>query len=108
MIKDQFEQVSAQQWAAPKIDETIVTIGRKLAGAQVPGSESEDELQVLKKIIMAIQRYLRWALTGGKPGPGIKVIMEILGRETTLSRLQDAKDISVKFRSPELQEPQNN
>lgn len=106
-IKDHFEQVSAQQWAAPKLDGTIITIARKLAGAKSPGSESEDELQELKQVIMAIQRYLRWAVTGGKPGPGITAIMGILGRETTLSRLQDAQEISVEFKSPELQEPQD-
>ncbi|EGE04210.1 glutamyl-tRNA synthetase [Trichophyton equinum CBS 127.97] len=35
--------------------------------------------------------YLRWALSGGAPGIGIPNTMEILGRDETVRRLQDAE-----------------
>ncbi|EFR04814.1 glutamyl-tRNA synthetase [Nannizzia gypsea CBS 118893] len=36
--------------------------------------------------------YLRWALSGGAPGIGIPNTMEILGRDETVRRLQDARE----------------
>lgn len=40
----------------------------------------------------ALYSYLRWALAGGMPGPGVADIMTILGRRVTLSRLRDAAE----------------
>ena len=37
-----------------------------------------------------LYHYLRWALLGGKRGPGIAETMDILGRETCVKRIQDA------------------
>lgn len=36
--------------------------------------------------------YLRWALSGGAPGIGIPNTMEILGRDETVRRLQNARE----------------
>ncbi|KAJ9612227.1 Glutamate--tRNA ligase mitochondrial [Cladophialophora chaetospira] len=37
-----------------------------------------------------LYHYLRWALLGGKRGPGIAETLEILGREICISRIRDA------------------
>lgn len=48
--------------------------------------------------------YLRWALSGGAPGIGIPNTMEILGRDETVRRLQDAK-VATKPLLPQKQMP---
>ncbi|EFE42728.1 hypothetical protein TRV_02448 [Trichophyton verrucosum HKI 0517] len=48
--------------------------------------------------------YLRWALSGGAPGIGIPNTMEILGRDETVRRLQDAKE-ATKPLLPQKQMP---
>ncbi|OJJ97134.1 hypothetical protein ASPACDRAFT_123938 [Aspergillus aculeatus ATCC 16872] len=44
-----------------------------------------------------LYHYLRWALSGGAPGPGIPETMVVLGREETVRRLQDAKDLTLEL-----------
>ncbi|KAM5444497.1 Glutamate--tRNA ligase mitochondrial [Microsporum audouinii] len=46
--------------------------------------------------------YLRWALSGGAPGIGIPATMEILGRDETVRRLQDARE-ATKSMLPDKQ-----
>jgi glutamyl-tRNA synthetase len=41
-----------------------------------------------------LYHYLRWALLGGAPGLGIPATMEILGREESIRRLQEAREIT--------------
>lgn len=41
-----------------------------------------------------LYHYLRWALSASAPGPGIPETMEILGRDETLRRIQDAKALT--------------
>ena len=43
-----------------------------------------------KEINKAVNRYLRWAVAGGSPGPGIAETMVLLGRDVTLQRLREA------------------
>ncbi|EXJ62802.1 glutamyl-tRNA synthetase [Cladophialophora yegresii CBS 114405] len=37
-----------------------------------------------------LYHYLRWAILGGRQGPGIAEALEILGRDTCIRRIQDA------------------
>jgi len=37
-----------------------------------------------------LYHYLRWALLGGKQGPGIAESLEVLGREACLERIRTA------------------
>jgi hypothetical protein len=39
-----------------------------------------------------VYMYLRWSLAGGKPGPPVGEMMSILGKETCLKRLENAKE----------------
>ncbi|KAL4807609.1 hypothetical protein BDV18DRAFT_135657 [Aspergillus unguis] len=41
-----------------------------------------------------LYHYLRWALSAGAPGPGIPETMSILGREETIRRLDEARDLT--------------
>lgn len=38
----------------------------------------------------SVQHFLRWALTGGRPGPTLVLTMSILGRDVSLKRIEDA------------------
>ncbi|KAI9831306.1 MAG: hypothetical protein M1819_005080 [Sarea resinae] len=40
----------------------------------------------------ALYYYLRWAIAGGKPGPGVAETMVILGREVSVERLREAAE----------------
>lgn len=42
-----------------------------------------------------LYHYLRWALSAGAPGPGIPETMAILGREETVRRVQEAKELTA-------------
>ncbi|KAL4878831.1 hypothetical protein BJY04DRAFT_105561 [Aspergillus karnatakaensis] len=42
-----------------------------------------------------LYNYLRWALSAGKPGPGIPETLAILGREESVRRLREAMDLTV-------------
>ena len=37
-----------------------------------------------------LQQFLRWALTGGRPGPGLVFTISTLGKEVSLQRIKDA------------------
>ncbi|KIW71237.1 glutamate-tRNA ligase [Phialophora macrospora] len=43
-----------------------------------------------KKWKRELYHYLRWALLGGRQGPGLAETLEILGRDTCIRRIQDA------------------
>ncbi|KAL5335381.1 hypothetical protein BJX70DRAFT_324691 [Aspergillus crustosus] len=42
-----------------------------------------------------LYHYLRWALSAGRPGPGIPETMVILGRAETVRRLREAGELTV-------------
>jgi glutamyl-tRNA synthetase len=42
-----------------------------------------------------LYHYLRWALSAGAPGPGIPETMVILGKEETVRRLREARELTV-------------
>ncbi len=51
---------------------------------------SNDEEQLYNA---AVHHYLRWAITGGNPGPAMAHCMVLLGREETSRRIEDAARI---------------
>ncbi|PYH41623.1 glutamate--tRNA ligase MSE1 [Aspergillus saccharolyticus JOP 1030-1] len=66
------------------------------------GQQSPAELEAARKAAdklfkKELYHYLRWALSGGAPGPGIPETMVILGREQTVRRLQDAKALTLEM-----------
>ncbi|KAH8429548.1 glutamate--tRNA ligase MSE1 [Aspergillus melleus] len=47
-----------------------------------------------------LYHYLRWALSASAPGPGIPETMTILGRDETLRRLQEARELTGGLTGP--------
>ncbi|EXJ79845.1 glutamyl-tRNA synthetase [Capronia epimyces CBS 606.96] len=44
-----------------------------------------------------LYHYLRWALLGGERGPGIAVTLQILGRDTSVGKIQAANRLAQEF-----------
>ncbi|KAJ5690573.1 hypothetical protein N7462_004965 [Penicillium macrosclerotiorum] len=60
----------------------------------LPEERSSTPIATDKVFKKELYHYLRWALSASAPGPGIPETMEILGREETLRRIQDAKKLT--------------
>ena len=89
-ISDQIEQITAGDWSIAKLEETMGELALELGGVDRRNIGADDVREEAKAIGNAIGRYLRWALTGGQPGPGVRLVMIVLGRDVTLQRLQEA------------------
>lgn len=61
-----------------------------------PGDADFEKSRVAadKKFKKELYHYLRWALSAGAPGPGIPETMVILGREETVKRLAEARELT--------------
>lgn len=83
----QISQVSsAEKWTEHAMKDVIDKFSTDIFNAKPPDSG----LAGLKEVRSAVNAYLRWAITGGRPGPGMPLTMEILGREFTIQRLKEA------------------
>ncbi|KAI9683142.1 MAG: Glutamate--tRNA ligase mitochondrial [Trizodia sp. TS-e1964] len=96
------QDIPSGSWTSESIYEKIREIGKALLTEfhSSRGSQSvtsKDTAKIEKNITSIIYGYLRMAIAEGKPGPGLQDVMEILGREVTLERLESAAAInSVK------------
>ena len=66
---------------------TGVTAGSDGITLEAGARLAQDRYKAFSK---ALHSYLRWALVGGMPGPGIADTMFILGRSVALERLNNA------------------
>lgn len=90
MICDRLGQIPADDWSIAKLEETMGELACDIGGLEPRNLGADDVRDEAKSIGNSIGRYLRWALTGGQPGPGIRVVMIILGQDVTLQRLREA------------------
>lgn len=77
--------------------------GAAIETSSPPSSTEEEPLSPAagnKLFKKELYHYLRWALSGSAPGPGIPETITILGREETVRRLQDAKAQTAKLVPP--------
>lgn len=74
-------QVSTERWTEQVIRDVIEKLCHDFSTSGLAG---------LSEARGAVNLYLRWATIGGNPGPGIGLTMEILGREVTVQRLEEA------------------
>ena len=71
-----------------------------LAESESSKEEAEDSkkarLAADKRFKKELYHYLRWALSGGAPGPGIPETMAILGRQESVRRLNEGKMLTTE------------
>lgn len=99
MISNRLEQILAEDWSVEKIEAATGELACKIGGLEPRNLGADDVRDEAKSIGNSIGRYLRWALTGGQPGPGIRIIMIVLGRDVTLQRLREANAEFENFSS---------
>ena len=88
IITDHFQKILPEHWGEASLGEAFDNIAGMLSVK--PGWSSDQNLDLVKASRVSVQYYLRWALTGGRPGPTLMATMSILGRDVSLKRIQDA------------------
>ncbi len=90
LISDRLGRLSIVDWPSAKLEHTMRELVLDIAGIDRANLGADDVKEEVKSVTNALGRYLRWALTGGRPGPAIKLVMVLLGQEVTLQRLREA------------------
>ena len=103
IITDHFQNVLPEQWGEASLGEAIDNIAGMLSVK--PGWSSDQILDLAKASRASVQHYLRWALTGGRPGPTLMATMSILGRDVSLKRIEDAAAVLKRMELEENRRP---
>ncbi|MCJ1465765.1 Glutamate--tRNA ligase mitochondrial [Pseudocyphellaria aurata] len=85
-INLQISRVSTEKWTESGIGDVIRKLSNDISTTKPPGTDLAGSKEVQK----AINKYLRWAITGGRSGPGNLLIMELLGRGVAMKLLGEA------------------
>lgn len=91
LIRDRLGQITVGEWSSQKLEEVMGDLACTVGGIERRNLGADDVQAEFKSVNNALGRFLRWALTGGQPGPGIRTVMVLLGREVTLQRLREAQ-----------------
>lgn len=87
-IIDRFRKVLPEQWGEPSLREALENVVNTLS---MKWGQDLNQIMDLEKATRAsVQHFLRWALTGGRPGPTLMLTMSILGRDASLKRIEEA------------------
>ena len=100
LIGNQFKEIPLEKWDEQHLQQAFRSMIEQMLGVwyvEHPASEASREIR------NAAQHFLRWALTGGRPGPTVIACMGLLGRDVSLSRIEDAaaafKDMEFEAQS---------
>ncbi|KAG8530319.1 uncharacterized protein KY384_004821 [Bacidia gigantensis] len=85
LVREHVETLSADQWDVPSLKNLTLN-----ASSIFPDTNLDDQSSS-KGFNQCLLYYLRWALLGGRSGPGLPDTMMYLGREETLRRLASAE-----------------
>lgn len=80
MVRD-FAAITQEQWGELKVKQVL----EELAISLLPIWKTDR-----KNCRNALSHFLRWALTGGRPGLAVIPIMALLGRDESVRRIEDA------------------
>ena len=90
IVKIQFKSVSFEDWSEANLKRAFSQIANVLSAKWDRDSTRDSGPDLVKSQIITIQRFLRWALFGGRPGPVLMATMRLLGRDESLRRIGDA------------------
>ena len=77
-----------EQWEESNLREAFEKLAQTISTKWC--QDSEQTFDLAKASRASTQHFLRWALTGGRPGPSLVLTMSILGRDVCLKRIEDA------------------
>lgn len=103
-VNDRISQVSVESWTESRLRAEVNTIISDIAAHKIDHPDQEADHLHLKNVGKVVNKYLRWAITGGLSGPGMPITMELLGRGITLKRLEEAKAELKKVQEKGLSE----
>ena len=103
IITDHFRKILPEQWGEASLGEAIDNIAGMLSVKA--GWSSDQTLDLAKASRASVQHYLRWALTGGRPGPTLMATMSILGRDVSLKKIEDAAAVLKRMELEENRRP---
>ena len=88
LLSSTFRAVTSEQWDEKNLKQVFDLIANHMSVQwdQEEGARSDEG----KPALGSVQHFLRWALSGGRPGPRLISTMAILGREVSLRRVEDA------------------
>ena len=89
LLNSTFRAVTSEQWDEEHLKHVFDRIANDMS-VQWDQKESPRSDKA-KSALSTVQHFLRWALSGGRPGPRLISTMAILGREVSLRRIEDAE-----------------
>ncbi|KAL9103092.1 MAG: hypothetical protein Q9163_001832 [Psora crenata] len=93
VIKATMTKIPENDWNADSVNQAIEQITHDIASKHTSPIENGSGKRSLRGQSL---HYLRWALTGGRPGPSLADLMVLMGRELTLHRLETGE---IEYRS---------
>lgn len=103
-VNDRISQVSVNSWKESRLRAEVNKIISDIAVLKIGLPDQEVDQLHLKRVGKGVNKYLRWAVTGGLSGPGMPITMELLGRDITLERLEEGKAELKKVQEKPLSE----
>ena len=85
IIIEHLEAVQSTSWCETNLKAACEVLVDRIS------PDWESGLDQTKRCRSAVQRFLRGALMGGRPGPVMMVTMELLGRDESLRRIKAAR-----------------
>ena len=90
-----FRRILPEHWDEPNLREVFENMAATLSTRWA--QDSNQTVDLAKAFRASVQHFLRWALTGGRPGPTLMLTMNILGRDVSLKRIEDAAVVLKKM-----------
>lgn len=87
-IKSHFFNVPPEKWQELGLRQAFEGLTDGLSAKwEVDHDQRSDQVKACRT---SLQHFLRWALTGGRPGPVWVMTMTLLGRDESLGRIESA------------------
>ena len=88
LLSSTFKAVPPDQWNEKYLKHVFDRVADELSVRWNQEEDSQSDRGT--SALSSMQHFLRWALSGGRPGPRLISTMAILGREVSLQRIEDA------------------
>lgn len=96
----QLDEVPSSEWTAmnlkAKVDGIVGDLSKVKSQSTSPYVKNSEDFKMSTKVFL---KWLRIAIMGGLPGPGMVDTMALLKREVTLQRLQEATVLLEELRT---------